>query len=85
MSPKCAVPVTCTEKIRSGLCFDTSHHSPWLCAPPSPSSVSVRLLSIPAPLLRHSAAAGGAASPVELSSAAAAAAAVAALPALHPP
>lgn len=28
---------------------DASHHSPWLCAPPSPSSVSVRLLSILAP------------------------------------
>ena len=35
---------------------DTSHHSPWLCAPPSPSSVSVRLLSIPAPLWHSSAA-----------------------------
>lgn len=35
---------------------DTSHHSPWLCAPPSPSSVSVRLLSILAPLRCSSAA-----------------------------
>lgn len=38
-------------------CLHDNHHSPWLCAPPSPSSVSVRLLSIPALLQCSSSAA----------------------------
>lgn len=38
----------CISVCMSVKLHDTSHCSPWLCAPPSPSSVSVRLLSIPA-------------------------------------
>lgn len=47
---KYSIPASLCQRTR--MCVrqpDASHRSPWLCAPPSPSSVSVRLLSIPAP------------------------------------
>lgn len=53
----CERPYFCISARVFEWVHDTSHHSPWLCAPPSPSSVSVRLLSIPAPLRYSSSAA----------------------------
>ena len=53
-SPALLCQTICIFPCVSVRLHDTSHHSPWLCAPPSPSSVSVRLLSILAPQRRSS-------------------------------